>query len=204
MPCGNGTTAVARLVHDFKAVMMHTQQRPGNRSRFVTGTHNSEGGSPMKRVLAGTFMAATFAVGLAAQTPQNPPSTPPSQPPAQEARESASKNITVTGCLKAGETPDSFMLSDLKFGRAGDKAVGTSGAAPAAIASATSLKLTGSPAGMKLSEHVGHTVEVTGSVSEKSASAPGAPADPAARPSSSATPALDVRTVKMVSATCTP
>lgn len=157
----------------------------------------------MKRVLAGTFMAATFAVGLAAQTPQNPPSTPPSQPPMQE-RESASKNITVTGCLKAGESADSFMLSDLKFGKAGDKAVGTSGAAPAAIGSATSLKLTGSPSGTKLSEHVGHTIEVTGTVSEKSASAPAAPADPAARPSPSATPALDVRTVKMVSATCTP
>ncbi len=157
----------------------------------------------MKRVLAGTFMAATFAVGLAAQTPQNPPSTPPSQPPMQE-RESASKNVTVTGCLKAGESADSFMLSDLKFGKPGDKAVGTSGAAPAAIASATSLKLTGSPSGTKLSEHVGHTIEVTGTVSEKSASAPAAPADPAARPSASATPALDVRTVKMVSATCTP
>jgi hypothetical protein len=158
----------------------------------------------MKRVLAGTFMAATFAVGLAAQTPpQNPPSTPPSQPPAQEARDSA-KNITVTGCLKAGDSADSFMLSDLKWGKAGDKAVGTSGAAPAAIASATSLKLTGSPSGTKLSEHVGHTIEVTGSLAEKSASAPSAPADPAARPSSSATPALDVRTVKMVSATCTP
>ena len=157
----------------------------------------------MKRVLAGTFMAAAFAVGLAAQTPQNPPSTPPSQPPMQE-RESASKNVTVTGCLKAGESADSFMLSDLKFGKAGDKAVGTSGAAPAAIASATSLKLTGSPSGTKLSEHVGHTIEVTGTVSEKSASAPAAPADPAARPSASATPALDVRTVKMVSATCTP
>jgi hypothetical protein len=159
----------------------------------------------MKRVLAGTFMAATFAVGLAAQTPQNPPSTPPSQPPMQEARESASKNVTVTGCLKAGENPDSFMLSELKFGKASDKAVGTSGAAPAAIASATSLKLTGSPSGTKLSEHVGHTIEVTGTVAEKSASAPSAPADPAARPSSaSATPALEVRSVKMVSATCTP
>ena len=157
----------------------------------------------MKRVLAGPFMAAAFAVGLAAQTPQNPPSTPPSQPPMQE-RESASKNVTVTGCLKAGESADSFMLSDLKFGKAGDKAVGTSGAAPAAIASATSLKLPGSPSGTKLSEHVGHTIEVTGTVSEKSASAPAAPADPAARPSASATPALDVRTVKMVSATCTP
>jgi hypothetical protein len=122
----------------------------------------------------------------------------------QQARESAGKNITVTGCLKAGDGADSFMLSDLKWGKKDDKAVGTSGA-PAAIGSATSLKLTGSPSGTKLSEHVGHTVEVSGTVSEKGASAPSAPADPASsRPSSASAPALDVKTVKMVSATCTP
>jgi hypothetical protein len=158
----------------------------------------------MKQVLTGTFLAATFAVGLAAQTPpQNPPPTPQSQPPMQEAKDAA-KAITVTGCLKAGDTAESYVLSDLKWGKAGDKAVGTSGAGvPAAIASATSLKLTGSPSGAKLSEHVGHTVEVSGSVSEKS-SAPSAPADPASARPASAAPSLNVRTVKMVSATCTP
>jgi hypothetical protein len=114
------------------------------------------------------------------------------------------KNITVTGCLKAGTTADSFMLSDLQWGKSGDKAVGTSGTAPAGLASATTLKLTGSPSGTKLSEHVGHKVEVSGSIEKGSSSAPTAPADPAARPSASATPELDVRTVKMVSATCTP
>src|SRR5262245_39434838 len=69
----------------------------------------------MKRVLTGTCLAAAFAVGLAAQTPQNPPQNPPAgQPPMQEAKDAA-KNVTVTGCLKAGDTADSFILSDLKW-----------------------------------------------------------------------------------------
>jgi hypothetical protein len=165
----------------------------------------------MKRMLAGSFLAATFAVGLGAQTTP-PQTTPPSQPPMQESRDtSASKNITVTGCLKAGDSADSFMLSDLKWNKdtKGTGAVGTSGTGtpPAAIASATSLKVI--PSGStKLSEHVGHTVEVTGTIADKDkADRPSAaPADPAAaRPStSSAAPSLEVRSVKMVSATCTP
>jgi hypothetical protein len=159
----------------------------------------------MKRVIAGSFMAAAFAVGLSAQT--TPPQT---APPAGQPMQDAAKTVTVAGCLKAGDTADSFTLSDLKWNK--DKApgaVGTSGSAgapPAAIASATSLKLIPS-ASTKLADHVGHQVEVTGTVSEKSAAAarPSTPpSDPAsARPSASASgPALDVRTVKMIAASC--
>ena len=141
----------------------------------------------MKRVLTGSFLAAAFAVGLSAQTtpPQTtpPPTTPPtsqSQPPMQESRDRDAKSVTVTGCLKAGDSADSFMLSDLKWGNKdkGTGAVGTSGTAapPAAIASATSLKIV--PSGStKLSEHVGPQVEVTGSVSDKSSSPTAPPAD---------------------------
>lgn len=151
----------------------------------------------MKRVFAGTFVAAAFAVGLSAQT------TPPqSQPPMQESKDAA-KAVTVTGCLKAGDSADSFLLSDLKWGQ--DKAVGTSGAGtPAAPPiSATSLKLTGNPSGTKLSDHVGHQIEVSGTIADKADKAPSATADPAARPSSSgSTPSLNVRNVKMIAATC--
>jgi len=169
----------------------------------------------MKRVLTGSFVAAAFAVGLSAQTtpPQTtPPTQPPTgaQPPMQESRDSGSKNVTVTGCLKAGDSADSFTLSDLKFTKdtKGTGAVGTSGAGapPAAIASASTLKIIASGS-TKLSEHVGHTVEVTGTVSDKAKSptAPPDPAAPAARPSSSAGgPTVEARSVKMVSATCTP
>ncbi|HEY7497634.1 MAG TPA: hypothetical protein VH740_03945 [Vicinamibacterales bacterium] len=162
-------------------------------------------------------MAAAFAVGLAAQTTP-PQSTPPSQPPASQSQPAmadrdAAKTVTVTGCLKAGDTADSFMLSDLKWSSRDSKgtgAVGTSGSAgapPAGLGTVTSLKIVPS-ASTKLSEHVGHQVEVSGTISDKDkdrGAAPSAPPDPAsasARSSSSSGPALEVRTVKMIAATC--
>lgn len=171
----------------------------------------------MKRVLTGSFLAAAFAVGLSAQTtpPQTTPpqTTPPtgSSQPMQESRDRGdSKNVTVTGCLKAGDSADSFTLSDLKFGGSkGSGAVGTSGATgagapPAALASASTLTI--KPSGStKLSEHVGHQVEITGSVSDKSSTSATSttPTDPAARPSASASgPTIEARSVRMVSATC--
>ena len=150
----------------------------------------------MKRVLTGSFMAAAFAVGLSAQTtpPQSAaPQAPPQAPPAMQESKDAAKTVTVSGCLKAGDSADSFMLSDLKWNRDKDAAgaVGTSGSAapPAAVASATSLKII--PSGStKLSEHVGHQVELTGTISDKARSAaPAAPADPAAAPRPSASAA---------------
>jgi hypothetical protein len=176
----------------------------------------------MKRVLTGTCLAAAFAVGLAAQTPQTPqtppstpstPQTPPSAsyPSASQDRDSA-KTVTVTGCLKAGDAADSYTLSDLKWGSKSTGAVGTSGStsAPAEIGSATTLKI--APGSTKLSEHVGHQVEITGMVdkgSSSSSSASTSPTDPAAgRPSATAsasastTPTFQAKSVKMVSATC--
>ncbi len=156
----------------------------------------------MKRVLAGTFLAAAFAVGLSAQSstsPQAPAQSPPLMPESKD----AAKSVTVTGCLKAGEMADSFILSNLKWGdkAKGTGAVGTSGSAsvPAAVATATTLKIIPG-ASTKLAEHVGHTVEVTGAVSEKDKSA--TPVDPASPRSSG--PAVEVRTLKMVSDSCTP
>jgi hypothetical protein len=152
----------------------------------------------MKQVFAGTFMAAAFAVGLAAQAPapqSQPPTTPQSQPPMADSKD-AGKNVTVTGCLKAGDTADSFTLSDLKW--KDDKAVGTSGSAAPA-----SLKVIGSPSA-KLSDHVGHIVELTGSIDKGDKAAACGATDPAARPSASASssPSLNARNVKMVAATC--
>jgi hypothetical protein len=140
----------------------------------------------MKKVITGTFAAALFAVGVSAQTPA-------ASQPTQDTKDAA-KTATVTGCLKAGDTPDSFMLSDLKW--KDDKAVGTAGSATPATppVSATSLKLVGS----KLSDHVGHTVEVTGTIAK--ADKPAAAADPAARPAAAAS--LNVSNIKMIAATC--
>ena len=155
----------------------------------------------MKKAIAGSFMAATFAVGLAAQTP-----APQSQPPMQDTKDAA-KTVTVAGCLKAGDSADSFTLSDLKWGK--DKAVGTSGSAtpdaPPPI-SASALKLIPS-GGAKLADHVGHQVEVTGTIGDKADKGSASPAgDPAARPApaAGAQASLNVRNVRMIAASCTP
>jgi len=148
----------------------------------------------MMRAISAACVAAAFAASLSAQTPAQ---SQPSQDPKDTA-----KTVTVTGCLKAGETAESFLLSDLKWSQ--DKAVGTSGKATPATPpiSATSLKLMGSPS-TKLSEHLGHTIEVTGTISDKpmASADPARPADPAARPAS-AQASLDVKNIRMVSTTC--
>jgi len=178
----------------------------------------------MKRVITGSCLAAAFAVGLAAQTPSptNPPQTTPQTPPSsshpsasQDKESKDSKSVTVTGCLKAGDSADSYQLSDLKWGGKGSSTgstVGTSGStsAPAGLASASMLKVTASGS-TKLSEHVGHQVEITGTIGDKEkSSAPStSPTDPAApsasRPSASAsasTPSIEAKSVRMVSQTC--
>ena len=156
----------------------------------------------MKRVLAGSFVAAAFAVSLSAQAPppQSQP-TPPQSQPMQESKD-AGKSVTVTGCLKAGDAAESFLLSDLTWGQ--DKAVGTSGSAtpaPPPVA-ATTLKLIGNPS-TKLSDHVGHKIEVSGTIADK-ADKPAGATDPAARPApaAGAQPSLTVRNVRMIAASC--
>jgi hypothetical protein len=148
----------------------------------------------MKQVFAGSFIAAAFAVSLSAQAP------PPQSQPMPESKDAA-KTTTVTGCLKAGDTAESYLLTDLKWGQ--DKAVGTSGSATPATppVAATNLKLTGSPS-TKLSDHVGHTIEVTGTIADKAMGS----ADPAARPApaAGAQASFNVKNVKMIAASCTP
>jgi hypothetical protein len=145
----------------------------------------------MKKVFAGTFVAAAFAVGLSAQTPA------PGQP-MQDAKDAVkdAKSVTVTGCLKAGDTPETYLLSNLKWADKASGAVGTSGVVTpsAPVATAAALNIVGSPSGAKLSDHVGHTVELTGTVDKAIA---GTTAPDAAKPAS-----FSVKNLKMISATC--
>lgn len=87
---------------------------------------------------------------------------------------SAPKEHSMTGCLKAGTSPDTFMLTDLEKG---PKTVG--------IVS-TSAKLT---------PHVGHKVEITGTaVPKKEAEA--------MKDAPQADHYMKVTAVKMISSTC--
>ena len=132
----------------------------------------------MKRFFTMTCLAATFAVGLAAQSTSTATTT--QDPPAGGQRGGGSR--TVTGCLRTGDTAGSYMLTDVVMqgggGRRGGDATSTRpvdrrarprtttghdgrpggrGGAP------TSLMLTAA-SDVDLKAHVGHKIEVTGTM----------------------------------------
>ena len=170
----------------------------------------------MKHVVPSACLAAAFAVGLSAQTPS----------PAPEAQASSPKSVTVTGCLKAGDEPGSFALSNIKTADKAPSAAssttttGTTGATGTAGSTTTTttttvnkdlenatVKLTGSPSGVKMDDHIGHTVRVTGTLNAAAPSASATAGAPAGAPAASASagkaqPSLDVSSLSMVSGSC--
>lgn len=158
----------------------------------------------MKRTLATTswIAACAFLVGAAAQAQQSPTEQPP------QAKAASEKTVTLTGCLAAGDQPDTFTLTNIGIAatpaaKPGEM-VGTTG-----IKTGEALQLIGTDAA-KLKQHVGHTVAVTGMLvpqKEGQAATPARP-DPA-RPGASATQVrsdmrLNVRSFKHVDTTCPP
>jgi hypothetical protein len=161
-----------------------------------------------KRIWTGT--CAAIAVGLTAGLLAQ--ESPQAQQPSQSSR-SSGKTITVTGCIQQAEkgatgtsgtasAPASssanepkFLLTNAALGtQASGGAAGTSGAAPSAASVASEYRLDGDDA--KLSPHVGHKVEISGTVS-KASSATQAPAASAAN-----APKLKVDSVRMISSSC--
>ena len=134
------------------------------------------------------------------------------QSPASSASQSdSSKSLTVTGCVARAEqsptgtsgttgamssTQPKFILTNAALSTSSTPgATGTSGSASAPATSiASEYKLDASDA--KLSEHVGHKVEITGTVEKAPASEQ--------KPSASAAnaPILKVDNVKMVASSC--
>ena len=142
-----------------------------------------------------TAIVCAVTVGLAAQTPPPSSSTP-----------QAGKQVTLSGCIEkapaeagasAATTPPAFILSNAapaaSASGSASGTVGTSGGATAA----SKYRLDADAA--KLTPHVGHKVEITGTVDEMSSSAT---PPSGATASSVAGPKLKVDSVKMVAATC--
>ena len=96
-------------------------------------------------------MVCSLALVLYAQAP--PPGHTPSE---------GKGSMTLTGCLKAGSEPDTFILSNVSGG-------GTEAAqrtAPGELARTdVSYKLK-ADSNVKLKDHVGHKVEVTGTIAK--------------------------------------
>jgi hypothetical protein len=152
------------------------------------------------RIWSGTCTAIAFGltVGLMAQQP------PQTQPPAQS---SSAKSVTVTGCIQraeqaptgtsgaAGATRSTsetrFLLTSAAIGTS---ATGTAGTTTPSTAVASEYRLDADDA--KLTPHVGHKVEIAGTV-EPPASRTESPAASAAN-----APKLKVDTVKMIASTC--
>jgi hypothetical protein len=134
-------------------------------------------------------IALTATATLAAQQP--PPPASAQQPPPPASAPSSSDKVVVTGCIQRGiQSP-----------------VGTSGTAPAAADASKFILTKASPVSdatatpktfrldaedSQLTAHVGHKVEITGTLDAKPA--PGDAAAPAK---------LKVASVKMVAASCT-
>ena len=179
----------------------------------------------MSRILWAFVGACVVTVGLSAQSsPQGqggattpdrqPPSTqvPPATPPATQApptstnagRANADKKTTISGCIErqpasaaavTGAPTMPFMLTNASAAGAGSP-VATAGSGAGAAASAkASYRLDGTET--TLTPHVGHKVEITGTLEEQR------PASGAAGGATSATAGtLKVDSVKMVSTTC--
>jgi hypothetical protein len=107
-------------------------------------------------------VVCSLALVLYAQAPP-PAQTPPAQtPPA--AADQIKGSATLTGCLKAGPEPDSFILTNVGGAEAAQK---SAPGAPGELAKTdVSYKLT-ADSSVKLKDHVGHKVEVTGTPSGK-------------------------------------
>ncbi len=133
-----------------------------------------------------SLIVCALTVGLVAQAPNS--STPP-----------ASKQVTFSGCVEKAPSDEAsppaaapaasaqFILTNATAAAAG--AVGTAGSKPA-----PKYRLDVDDA--KITPHVGHKVEVTGTLEEQPGSAGGATASVASGPK------LKVDSVKMIAASC--
>jgi hypothetical protein len=115
------------------------------------------------------------------------------------------KDTTVTGCVAAGTEPNTFILTT-KAASADAAAPATPPADAAAAASAATTYRLDSPE--KVKAHLGHQVEVTGRVDDKKGmdTTAATPAPDATQPAgtSGKQPSLklNVKAIKMLSATC--
>jgi hypothetical protein len=110
--------------------------------------------------------------------------------------------MTWTGCVEAGTTAGTYVLSNASAtGAAQSPAKGPEAAGAAAVGD--KFVLSGAPASFNISSHVNHKVEITGTVADM-ASAGGAQSK-AGQAASADTPSLtiNVKSAKMVSDRCT-
>ena len=113
----------------------------------------------------------------------------------------AGKSTTVTGCLAKGTDATTYTLNAATPATAGKE----QSKEAANSAEARSYIVMAKDSSLKLADHVGHRVTLTGTVEEMASVAKGEPAKPGATGTTGkATPHLMVTSMKHVAATCTP
>jgi len=164
----------------------------------------------MSKIFLASTLATLLCASLAAQATQAPPPQPtqrvappsaggdPAADPQSQTRSATaakSDTVTVEGCIQKGSASSATGTTGTT-GSSANAFMLTSAMKPATSKDtapvASSYRL--DAADSKLSPHVGHKVEISGTVDQASAS--GSP--------SSAAPTLKVDNVKMIAATCTP
>jgi len=130
----------------------------------------------MKSVFTAACIAAACAVGLSAQ--QTPTTGSASTTTAQSGRQGRMGGpMTLTGCVKAGDTSGTYMLTNVQRNDTGMSSGSTTTGAGSTTTSGASGATTGQGMGrgmgqlmlnassdVDLSAHVGHKVEVTGTM----------------------------------------
>jgi hypothetical protein len=125
--------------------------------------------------------------------------------------------MTISGCLKAGDTAGTFTLTKVKAGgtagTTGDTAAGGAAAGASSSSDKGDVSLTASASDVDLSKHVGHQIEVTGTPGRGGSSAGGTTAGGApptggdtaagaAGTSGRSAKSLNVTSVKMIAESC--
>ena len=123
------------------------------------------------------------------------------QPPSQDAQKA--KTVSITGCLAAGADAKTFTLNDAMPAAAATKE--QSKEAPKS-AEVRSYRVMAGESSLKLADHVGHKVTLTGTVDETTTASAGGAGTPGAAGTAGAgkpTASLNATSLKMVSASCT-
>ncbi|HWP99757.1 MAG TPA: hypothetical protein VNK92_04745 [Vicinamibacterales bacterium] len=152
----------------------------------------------MTRIVPVTALALAFAVGLGAQS-----SDPQKQKQKAKPSTAAEKTVTISGCLREGDQPGTYVLAnaDLSALRT-EPATGTPAGTTGTAATTGTVRLIGT-GGVNLKEHVGHRVEITGTVAPAGEQARGTTGTPsAAEAGKEKEPRVNVKSLKHVSNTC--
>ncbi|MBI2221586.1 MAG: hypothetical protein HYU53_10300 [Acidobacteria bacterium] len=141
----------------------------------------------MKRIIPAVGIALAFAVAASAQTPATPQTGDQTTKPKSSMGSKAmgSKTVTLTGCVKEGNTPNAFVLTNVDLSKMTDPSTSAYSTPPPthtapptqtppeqtpppATAGTSGMAVTDTAAtvvligGADLKQHVGHQVEVTG------------------------------------------